>query len=158
MRLRRATNGRLVERRGRTAREGANFRPHRGHCPSLRIRVFRRSGTAWRAGVRILRFCPRRGSCDHHDDPSQSAEVPAVVEQRLSALIFLERSHQVLPHSRLVRRSGNSRALVMGAQNVLHVGTAAQPREPFPPDPPLMRTSMYSPDPLPTSPPVNVRF
>ena len=61
VRLRRATNGHLVERRDWTARARANFRPARGQCPSLRIRVFRRSGTAWHAGVRILRFCPRLG-------------------------------------------------------------------------------------------------
>ena len=54
---RRATNGRLAERRGRAT---ANPMPSRGHCPSPQTRVSRGSDTTSRAGARILRFCPRR--------------------------------------------------------------------------------------------------
>ena len=50
VKLRRAANGPSAERRGWTVRAGANFLPHRGQCPALRIRVLRRSGTAYHAG------------------------------------------------------------------------------------------------------------
>ena len=54
-------------------------------------------------------------SCDHRDATSQSSEMPTTMNQMLlSDPVLPEKSHQVLPHSLLVRRSDNSRALVTG--------------------------------------------
>ena len=67
-------------------------------------------------------------SCDHRDDPSQSSEVPTMMKQMLlSDPILPGKSHQVLLHSLLVRRSDSSEAFVTSAQNALHAGEAAQP-------------------------------
>ena len=55
-------------------------------------------------------------SCDDRDDPSRSSEAPTMMKQMLlSDPILLEKSHQVLPHSLLVRRSDSSEAFVMVA-------------------------------------------
>ena len=71
-------------------------------------------------------------SCDHRDNPAQSSEVPTMTKQMLlSDPILPEKSHQILPHSLLVRRSDNSEASVTGAWNALHLGEAAQPLESF---------------------------
>ena len=51
-------------------------------------------------------------SCAHRDESSQNSVVPTVMSQMLLTAALPEKSHQVLPHSLLVHRSDNSRALV----------------------------------------------
>ena len=70
------------------------------------------------------------GSCDHHDDPSQSSEMTTVVNEMflcesLPAPRFPGESHQIFPQFRLVRR-----VFVTGAQNALHLCMVAQSLEP----------------------------
>ena len=71
-------------------------------------------------------------SWGHRDDSSRSSGVPATMKQMLlSDPILPEKSHQVLPHSRLVVRSDTSEAFLTGPKLALHVGVAAQPLETF---------------------------
>ena len=108
----------------------------------------------------------------HHDGhpsyrPAHSSPQPSADDPRAACRFQLHDSpgsdHQILQHSLLVRRSDDSRALVTCAQNALHLGTPPSRWRP-PPDPPPLRTSVYSasvvatPHPLRTPPPPSVRF
>ena len=107
----------------------------RGHCPSLLALKSFDSALVGR-------------SCYHHDDSSQCSEIATVVKEMflcvsLPAPRFSGKSQQIFPHSRLVRRNDDSREFVMDAQKALHLGMAAQSLD-TPPDPPPLRTSVYS--------------
>ena len=122
----------------RTVRATANSTPSRGHCPSLKIRVSRRSGMASRVAFRILRFCPCRCPCDHHDDSSQSSEMTTVMtEMLLCASLPAPRSSRTLVSCAVKGiRDGCAECAAPG-----HGHSVARP--PLPPDPPPLRTPVY---------------
>ena len=86
----------------------------------------------------------RPSSGQHHTRFEYPADVAQHRPLTLPAPRFLGVSHQVFPYSRLVRHNDNPRAFVTGAQNVLHLDMAVQSLDPLPPDPPPLRTSVYS--------------